>query len=116
MARRGHHNIDFVAVSGGGAQSDLICQIAADVLNKPIRRVQTYETSGLGAAIVTFCACGVFKDERDAVKQMVHYTDTFTPNKENAKVYDDIYKNVYLKMYRGLQKLYLHIDKKQNKK
>ena len=116
MARRGHHNIDFVAVSGGGSQSDLICQIAADVLNKPIRRVQTYETSGLGAAIVTFCACGVFKDERDAVKQMVHYTDTFTPNKENAKVYDDIYKNVYLKMYRGLQKLYLHIDKKQNKK
>ena len=115
MARRGHHKIDFVAVSGGGAQSDLICQIAADVLNKPVRRVQTYETSGLGAAMVTFMACGVFKDEREAVGKMVHYTDAFTPNKEAAKVYDDVYKNVYLKMYKGLQRMYLHIDKNQNK-
>ena len=115
MARRGKHAIDFVAVSGGGAQSDLICQIAADILNKPIRRVQTYETSGLGAAMVTFISCGVFKDEREAVDAMVHYTDLFTPNPENAKVYDDIYKNVYLKMYKKLQKLYLYIDKKQDR-
>ena len=114
MARRGHHKIDFVAVSGGGSQSDLICQIAADVLNMPVRRVQTYETSGLGAAMVTFIACGVFATEREAVDNMVRYTDTFTPNPANAKVYDDVYKNVYLKMYKGLQKLYLHIDKKQN--
>ena len=115
MAKRGHHKIDFVAVSGGGSQSDLVCQIAADVFNLPIRRVQTYETSGLGAAMVTFISCGVFKDEREAVSKMVRYTDTFTPNPANAKIYDDVYKNVYLKMYRGLQKLYLHIDKQQNK-
>ena len=114
MARRGKHDIEFVAVSGGGAQSNLICQIAADILNKPVRRVQTYETSGLGAAMVTFISCGVFKDEREAVDNMVHYTDLFTPNPENAKIYDDIYKNVYLKMYKKLQKLYLYIDKKQN--
>ena len=113
MAKRGRHKIDFVAVSGGGSQSDVICQIAADVLNKPIRRVQTFETSGLGAAMVTFMACGVFKDEREAVDRMVHYTDLFTPNPEAAKVYDDVYKNVYLPMYKRLQKLYLHIDKKQ---
>ena len=116
MARRGKHNIEFVVVSGGGAQSDVICQIAADILNKPIRRVQTFETSGLGAAIATFMACGVFKDEREAVEKMVHYTDLFTPNADNAKIYDDVYKNVYLKMYKKLQKLYLYIDKKQDKK
>ena len=115
MARRGHHKIDFVAVSGGGSQSDLICQIAADVLNKPIRRVQTYETSGLGAAMLTFIACGVFKDEREAVEKMVRYTDLFTPNPDNVKAYDDVYKTVYLKMYRKLQRLYLHIDKRQDK-
>ena len=115
MARRGHHKIDFVAVSGGGAQSDLICQIAADVFNKPVRRVQTYETSGLGAAMVTFMSCGVFKDEREAVSKMVHYTDEFTPNADNVKVYDDVYKNVYYKMYKRLRKLYLNVDKQQEK-
>ena len=115
MARRGHHKIDFVAVSGGGSQSDYICQIAADVLNKPVRRVQTYETSGLGAAMVTFISCGVFSNEREAVEKMVHYTDTFTPNPDNVKVYDDIYKNIYLKVYKRLQKMYLHMDKWQDK-
>lgn len=115
MERRGHHNIEFVAVSGGGAQSDLVCQIAADIFNKPVRRVQTYETSGLGAAMVTFISRGVFKDEREAVNRMVHYTDVFTPNTEAAKVYDDIYKNMYLKMYKSLQKMYFYIDKTQGR-
>ena len=106
MERRGHHNIEFIAISGGGSQSDVVCQIAADVFNKPVKRVQTYESSGLGAAIVTFISQGVFKDEREAVQQMVRYTKTFTPNADAAKTYDDIYKNVYLKMYNELRKLY----------
>lgn len=111
MERRGHHKIEYIAVSGGGSQSDVICQIAADIFNKPVKRVQTYETSGLGAAIATFMACGVYANEREAVKNMVHYKDTFTPNPVTAKVYDDLYKNVYLKLYSKLQKFYLFMDK-----
>ena len=111
MERRGHHKIDYIAISGGGSQSDVVCQIAADVFNKPVKRAQTYESSGLGAAIVTFISQGVFNNEREAVKSMVRYTETFTPNSEAAKQYDDIYKNVYLKMYKKLRKLYEHIEK-----
>lgn len=113
MERRGHHKIEYIAIAGGGSQSDVICQIAADVFNKPVKRAQTYETSGLGAAMVTFMSQGVFKDEREAVREMVHYTDTFTPNPDAAKVYDDLYKNVYLKMYKKLRKFYVHIEKNQ---
>ena len=43
---------------------------------------------------------------------MVHYTDEFTPNPDNAKVYDCIYKDIYLKLYGKLQKFYLQTDKK----
>ncbi len=111
MERRGHHKIEYIAVSGGGSQSDLICQIAADVFNKPIKRVQTYETSGLGAAIVTFSACGVYADVHDAVRNMVHNTNTFTPNPQNVKVYDKIYKDIYLKLYGKLQSFYLELSK-----
>lgn len=110
MERRGHQKIDYITVSGGGSQSDVICQIAADVFNKPVKRAQTYETSGLGAAMVTFISQGVFKDEREAVSSMVRYTDTFMPNSNNAKVYDDIFYNVYLKMYAKLRKFYKHIN------
>ncbi len=111
MEKRGRQKIEYVAVSGGGSQSDLICQIAADIFNRPVKRVQTYETSGLGAAIVTFTACGVYGDVHSAVKEMVHYTDTFTPNPENVRIYDGIYKNIYIKLYSKLQKFYMQLDK-----
>lgn len=106
MEKRGKQRIDYVSVSGGGSQSDLICQICADVLNKPVRRVQTYETSGLGAAIVTFTACGVYADVPSAVQAMVHYKDEFTPNPDNVKTYDKIYKKVYYNLYSKLKGFY----------
>ncbi len=115
LERRGHQKIDFISVSGGGSQSDLICQIAADIFNKPVKRVQTHETSALGCAIVAFTSCGVYGSAEDAVKSMVRFVDTFTPNPDNVKIYDDLYKNVYMKLYKKLQKLYLHMDKHINK-
>ena len=111
LERRGHKHIDFIAVSGGGSQSDIICQIAANVFNRPVKRVQTYETSGLGAAIVTFMACGVYDDVHTALDNMVRYTDTFMPQKEDAETYDYIYKRVYLKLYKKLQKFYKVMQK-----
>lgn len=116
MEKRGKHKIDFIAVAGGGSQSDLICQIAADVFNRPVKRVQTYETSGLGAAMVTFMACGVYSNEQEAVKNMVHYTRMFTPNLKNAKTYDVIYKKVYLKLYDKLQSFYLELEKEKSER
>jgi sugar (pentulose or hexulose) kinase len=83
------------------------------VFNKPVKRVQTYETSALGAAMSTFMATGVYKDEYETVEAMVHYTQTFTPNPENVKLYDNIYKNVYIKLYNKLQQFYLTIDKEE---
>lgn len=111
MEKRGKQKIEYISVSGGGSQSDVVCQIAANVFNRPVRRVQTYETSGLGAAIATFTACGVFDDVQTAVKQMVHFTDEFLPQPDEVAVYDDLYKNVYLRMYRNLEKIYRHIYK-----
>lgn len=111
MEKRGRQKIEYITISGGGSQSDIICQIAADIFNRPVKRAQTYETSGLGAAIVTFISQGVFKDEREAVQQMVRYTHTFTPNPMTAKVYDDIFYNIYLKMYKKLRKFYKHLEK-----
>lgn len=111
MERRGRQHINYIGVSGGGSQSDVICQIAADVFNRPVRRVQTYETSALGAAVVTFAACGVYDTPEQAVRAMVRYTDEFTPDPKAAKVYDDLYRNVYLKMYPKLRGFYKYLEK-----
>lgn len=111
LERRGKQKIEYIAVSGGGSQSDLICQIAANIFNKPVKRVQTYETSGLGAAIVTFTACGVYADANEAISHMVRYTDTFTPEPTAVVTYEHIYKNIYLKLYAKLQSFYKYLEK-----
>ncbi len=48
------HKVNRIMVSGGGSQSDAICQITADLFDRPVVRSETYETSGLGAAITVF--------------------------------------------------------------
>ena len=108
------HKIPELRVSGGGSVSDEICQITADVFGKPVSRVQTKESSSLGAAIAGFCAIGQYHSVAEAVKEMVRVRDTFYPNKENAKVYDYLYKEAYLKMYPGLAKTYAKIKRFNN--
>ena len=84
--------VKTLRVSGGGSLSDEICQITADIFGLEISRVQTTETTSLGAAISTFTAVKEFKDAKEAVKDMVQVADTFKPNEKNHKIYDRIYR------------------------
>lgn len=98
--------MEKLALSGGGSQSDEICQIAANIFGRKVYRVQTYETSGLGAAIAAFCALGVYADIDAAVDAMVHPTDYFKPQKEESEIYALYYNNVYKNIYNRLKPLY----------
>ena len=105
------HKVKELRISGGGSQSDAICQITADIFNLPVSRVQTYETTSLGAAIATFVAIGEYKNVEEAMAAMSHKTDTFIPNKDAAAQYEDLYRKVYLKMYPQLKGVYRDINR-----
>ena len=98
-----HTEFKEIRVSGGGSNSDEVCQIAADILGKKVVKVQTNENSSLGAAISGFLSIGVFKDAKEAVEEMVHPTKEFAPRKEEKAIYDKLYQNVYLKLYPKLK-------------
>ncbi len=106
-----HHKIPAIRISGGGSQSDEICQITADILGKPVSRVQTFETSSLGAALAGFLAIGEYKSPQEAVKNMVRVSKTFEPNKENKERYDYLFEHCYEKMYPSLKDIYFSIKK-----
>ncbi|MCK5200792.1 MAG: carbohydrate kinase, partial [Spirochaetales bacterium] len=110
LEKRGHFYSDKITVSGGGSKSDLICQISADIFGRPLVRGRTYETSGLGAAILTAGALGLFPSIDAAVNRMVHYERTFTPRPENVQIYNRLYK-VYRKIYLRMKDLYQDIQK-----
>jgi sugar (pentulose or hexulose) kinase len=107
--KKNHQKIDAIRISGGGSQSDAICQITSDIMGKPVSRVQTYETSSLGAAIAGFLAVGTYKSAPEAIAKMVRVKDTFVPNKETEIKYYYLYANAYEKMYPRLHGIYKSI-------
>lgn len=107
-------NVKYAMVSGGGSQSEIICQITADMLNKKVYKVNTHETSGLGAAIVSFVAMGIYKDYLEAIEKMVHYKRIYEPNKENSEIYEKLFYRVYKRIYPQLKNIYSEIQQITN--
>ncbi len=92
-----------VRVSGGGAQSDIIMQMAADIFAKPTERIHLYEASGLGAAICLATGLGHYQDLNHAREQMVKSGDRFEPS-NNSVQYQSLYR-VHRKIYPSIQPL-----------
>lgn len=109
MEKRGKQRVNKLAVSGGASQSDEICQISADIFNLPLVRGKTYETSGLGAAIVTAAGLGFYPTIEAAIKEMAAYDTIFEPDRKNVKIYQELYKRVYKKIFKALSPLYKEI-------
>ena len=103
------HKIHSLRISGGGSNSEAICQITADIFNLPVSRVQTNESTSLGAALSVFVALGEFNSVEEATEKMIHITKTYSPNKENAETYERLFRKVYLKMYPKLNGIYKQI-------
>lgn len=80
---RSGQRITQVSVSGGIARSDLMCEILASVLDRPVRRLVSFEGPALGAAATALAALETHRRRQqgvagrytvaDAVGRMVRY-------------------------------------------
>lgn len=109
--KRSGVKITELRVAGGGSQSSAAMQLTADVFGLPASRPHIYEASGLGAAIDAAVGVGLHPDFDTAIKAMTHTGDTFEPNLRTHEIYDQLYYQIYLKMYRHLQPFYKTIQK-----
>ena len=79
-----------ISVSGGIARSDLMCEILASVLARPLERLVSFEGPALGAAATALAALETHQRRRrgiqaaytvaDAVAQMVRFRQPVSPN------------------------------------
>ncbi len=98
--------IDQIRVAGGGSQSNAAMQLTADIFNLPVSRPHLYEASGLGAAINAAVGVGLHKDYASALKTMTRLGETFLPDRQASQIYERLYHEVYLHMYKHLQPFY----------
>lgn len=109
IEKRSRVPITELRVSGGGSQSDAAMQLTADIFGLPTARPHVYETSGLGAAIDAAVGLGLYPDFTAAVDAMTRVGRVFEPIAANRAIYERLYREVYLKMYRRLQPMYRDI-------
>jgi len=79
--------LDEIRSLGGGAKSDLWCQIKADVMGTRVATVAESEQALKGAAILAGVGAGVFGDLEVASNSMVAIKKRYEPNADNAAVY-----------------------------
>ncbi len=109
IAKHSGSAITELRVGGGGSQSDEIMQITADIFGLPAMRMHTSNLSALGAAIDATVALGIHKSFPEAVERMVRVKSTFQPVNENVRIYDRLFREVYVRMYPALSPLHNRI-------
>ena len=83
-------------IIGGGAKSPLWSQMTADILNLPLRKAKS-DDSSLGSAMLAGVACGAFSSFQDSVDKCARFDKTYFPNPQNVEIY-----NGYFARYKAI--------------
>lgn len=98
-------DISEITLNGGGARSDLWCQIMADVLNVKVNKVNSADGPAYGAAILSAVGYGLFDSVDKACNTFIKTTNTIEPNEVQVLVYNEKY-NKFKKLYPGVKSLF----------
>ncbi len=96
--------LDPINMIGGGANSDVWCQIHADVFDRTIRQAKDPIMANLrGAAFLASVALGYLTFNN--IPDYIQIANTYRPNPENRKIYNELFKQ-FLNIYKRNKKIY----------
>ena len=94
---------------GGGAKSDIWCQIFADVLNRNIRRVKDpIMANARGAAFIASVGMGYISF--DDIPHLIQYDKTFHPDPANRELYDEMF-DIFLEIFRKNHSIFRRLNR-----
>ena len=106
---KGDFIIPELNIIGGGANSNIWCQIIADVLNRKIKQVKDpIQANARGAAFIASVGLG-YIDWND-IPKYTQISNVFKPNPNNRDIYDNLFKE-YLNIYKIMRKTYKRLNK-----
>ena len=92
----------ILRAGGGGFASDAWAQLRADVLGRPVQRVEGRDPGAIGAAVMAGVGVGAMADLATAAGALVKTDRTFTPRPAEAKRADSRYA-IWREMYDALR-------------
>ncbi|MEO7428681.1 MAG: FGGY-family carbohydrate kinase, partial [Acidimicrobiales bacterium] len=109
VERFAKRRLDPIRVFGGGAQSDLWCQIHADVMDRTIERLADPIHTGLrGAALLAGIALGDV--DRAQVRDHTPVDVVFTPDPGTRATYDRLYAE-FPKLYKAQKDMFRRLNR-----
>jgi xylulokinase len=94
---------------GGGAQSDVWCQIFADVLNRPVKQsVDPILANARGAAFLAAMGLGHLRLEE--IPGLVRHRRVYEPNRSHRGLYDGLYAE-FLALYRRNRGIFARLNR-----
>lgn len=94
---------------GGGARSDVWCQIMADVTNRTIHQVtDPHKAAAKGVALLASMTLGYIDRWKD-IKNHVKINQTFYPDQDNRELYDTLFREFKL-IYKQNKKWYARMN------
>ncbi len=101
--------VNSIHIVGGGAQSDVWCQIFADVMNMEIKQVaDPIYANARGAAWIAAVGLGEIKFAD--IPAMIQFRKAYQPKVENRDVYDRGFENFQL-IYKQMKNVYRQMNK-----
>jgi xylulokinase len=102
------NQLQHLTAVGGGASSDVWCQIFADVLGLPIRQLaDPMQANAIGAAYIAFVGLGLI--DFDSAARQTRYRAHYQPNRAHQAVYDDSF-GAFTELHRRLAPLYQRLN------
>jgi xylulokinase len=103
--------LDNINIIGGGANSNVWCQIFADVFDRTIRQVKDpVQANARGAAVNAAVALGYMTFDEFADR--VEIANVFTPDPANRDLYDELYA-AFLEIYKRNKKIYSLLNRRR---
>lgn len=100
---------DEINCIGGGAKSDVWCQILADILDRKIVQMENPDLAAArGSAIISMVGLGILNQFSDALP-LIKVKKVFIPNTENEKIYDILF-NEYVNIYKRNKKMFMNLN------
>jgi len=105
-----NRKMETINMIGGGARSELWCQIHADVLNRRILQVRDpVQANARGAGFLAAVAMGHCTFEE--IPGRIGIEKVFEPNPDNRKIYDDLFKE-FKNIYAQNRKIYARLNRR----
>lgn len=100
--------VEAINMVGGGAKSEIWCQIHADVLNRTMRQMKDpIEANVRGAALLA--AASLRHIRYEDIGSRVPVAKTFMPNPDHRKIYDEMFPE-FLAVYENNKKMYARLN------